>query len=92
MILGAWGALAPVWGRVSKVVSTKKNFYSKPVSQFGDMFRTFRDFLTLDFSFIFEVTLDSELYALWYRNGAQKETDFSAISGKGPREFRSAVF
>ena len=69
MILGARGALAPVWGRVSKVVSTKN---SKPLSHFGDIFRTFRDFLTLYFSFIFEVTSDTELYALWARKGAQK--------------------
>ena len=29
-------------------------------------------FFALDFSFVFEVTSDSELYALWCRKGAQK--------------------
>ena len=66
-ILGARGALAPVWGRVPKLVSKKTHFYSKGVSHFEDIFRTFRNFLTLDFSFIFEVTADSELCALWCR-------------------------
>ena len=39
----------------------------------GTLFRAFRDFLTIDFSFIFEVTSESELSALWRRKGAQKE-------------------
>ena len=73
MIFGARGALAPIWGRVPKVVSKKTHFYSKPVSHFESIFRTFRDCLTLDFLVMFEVTSDSELYALWCRKGAQKE-------------------
>ena len=129
MILGARGALAPVWGRVSKVASKKTHFDPKGPSHFGDIFRAFRDFLTLDFSVIFEVTSDSKLYALWCPKGAQKDVfgepfrsesevcceseneapvwtaapfsrfwdvkkaiDFSAISGRGPRELQSAVF
>ena len=72
MILGALGALAPVWGRVSKVVSKKTHFAAKGVTLLGALFRVFRHLLTLDFSFIFEVTSDSELYALGCRNGVQK--------------------
>ena len=36
-------------------------------------FELFGIFLTLNFSFIFGVTSESELYALWRRKGAQKE-------------------
>ena len=61
------------------------------------MFRAFRNFLTFDFSFIFEVTSDSELYALWYRKGTQKEvfgkpfrSDFEVsdvtVSGESEKE------
>ena len=92
MILGARGALAPVWGRVSKVVSKKTHFDPKGPSHFGDLFRVFRDLLTLDFSFIFEVTSDSELCALWWPKGAQKEvfgepfrSDFE-VSGESENE------
>ena len=92
MILGARGALAPVWGRVSKVVSKKTHFYSKGVSHFGDIFGVFPHFFALDFSFIFEVTSDSELYALWCRKGAQKEVfgepfrSDSEVSGESENE------
>ena len=51
----------------------KKYKSTKPLTLLGALFRVFRDFLTLDFSFIFEVTLDSEFYALWCRKDAQKE-------------------
>ena len=61
MILGARGALATVWGGVSYVVSTITHFYPQGASHFRDLFRTFRDFLTLDFAFIFELTSDAEL-------------------------------
>ena len=40
---------------------------------FGCLFQAFRQFPALDFSFIFEVTSDSELFALWWPKGAQKE-------------------
>ena len=36
-------------------------------------FGAFRDFLSFVFSFIFDVTSDSELYALWWPKGTQKE-------------------
>ena len=92
MILGARGALAPVWGRVSKVVSKKTHFGAKGGTLLRNLFRAFRHFLTLDFSFIFEVTSDSELYALWCRKGAQKEVfgepfriDFE-VSGESENE------
>ena len=39
----------------------------------GTLFQAFPLFLTLVFSFIFEVTSESELYALWCRKGTQKE-------------------
>ena len=61
MILGARGGLAPVWGRVPKAASKKHALATKPPTILGSLFRGFRDFLTLDFSFIFEVTSDSEL-------------------------------
>ena len=71
---------------------SKNHFGTKPVSHFGDLFQTFRDFLTLEFSFIFEVTSESELYALWCRKGAQKKvfgepfrSDFE-ISGESENE------
>ena len=92
MILEARGALAPVLGRVPKVVSTKNHFGTKPVSHFGHFFRTFRDFLTLEFSFIFEVTSESELYAFWCRKDAQKEVfgkpfrSDSEVSGESENE------
>ena len=91
-ILGARGALAPVWGGVSELASKKHRFATKPVTILGTLFRAFRDFLTLDFSFIFEVTSESELYALWCRKGAQKEVfgkpfrrDFE-VSGESENE------
>ena len=37
------------------------------------MLRAFRDLLSLVFSFIFDATSDSELYALWWPKGTQKE-------------------
>ena len=46
---------------------------TKPVTLLGVFFSVFRHFLTLDFSFIFEVTSDAELYALGCRKGTQKE-------------------
>ena len=61
--------LAPFWRRVSKLTPND----AKGLTLLGVFFRAFRHFLTLDFSFIFEVTSDSELYALWCRKGAQKE-------------------
>ena len=73
MILEARGALAPVCGRDSKVVSKKHAFATTPPTILGALFEAFRDFLTLDFSFIFEVTSQSELSALWRRKGAQKD-------------------
>ena len=69
MILGVRGALAPVWGRVSKLVSKRSPFDAKRLTHLGAIFRNIRLFLTLDFSFIFEVTSDSELRHF----GAQKE-------------------
>ena len=88
----ARGALAPVWGRVPKVVSKKTHFYSKGVFHFGNIFRVVRHFVALDFSFIFEVTSDPELYALWWPKGAQKEVfgepfrrDFE-VSGESENE------
>ena len=53
---------------------SKKTIKARNHLPFWELFfRVFRDFLTLDFSFIFEVTSESELYALWCRKGAQKE-------------------
>ena len=58
----------------------------------GILFRNIRVFLTLYFSVIFEVTSDSEFYALWCRKGAQKEvfgepfrSDFE-VSGESENE------
>ena len=67
-------------------------FVAKPVTLLGAFFRDIRGFLTLAFSFIFEVTSDSELYALWWPKGAQKEVfgepfrnDFE-VSGESENE------
>ena len=92
MILGARGALAPIRGGVSKVVSKKTHFGTKSLSHFGDTFRVFCKFVALKFSFIFEVTSDSEVYALWCRKGAQKEVfgepfrSDSEVSGESENE------
>ncbi len=62
------------------------------VTLLGVLFRAFRHLLTLDFPFIFEVTSDSELYALWCRKGAQKEVfgepfrSDSEVSGESENE------
>ena len=92
MILGARGALAPVWGRVSKVESKKNANGTKGFTLLGPLFRVFRHFLALDFSFIFEVTSDPELYALRRPKGAQKKVfgepfrrDFE-VSGESENE------
>ena len=92
MILGARGALAPVWGGVPKVVSTKTHFDPTSLSHFGNIFKVFRHFPTLDVSFISGLTSDSELYAHWCRKGAQKEVfgepfrrDFE-VSGESENE------
>ena len=92
LILGARGALAPVWGRVPKVVSKETISARNPPPILGICFRAFRHLLTLDFSFIFEVTSDSELCALWCRKGAQKEVfgepfrSDSEVSGESENE------
>ena len=92
MILAVMGALAPVWGRVSKVVSKTNPFAAKPVTHLGTLFRDIRHFLTFSFSVIFEVTSDSKLYALGWPKGAQKEvfgepfrSDFE-VSGESENE------
>ena len=70
----------------------KNHFGTRRVFHFGNIFRVFRDLLTLDFSFIFEVTSDSELCALWCRNGTQKEVSVepfrsdSEVSGENENE------
>ena len=70
----------------------KTHFGTKRVTLLGALFRAFRHFLTLDFSFIFEVTSDAELYALWCRKGAQKEVfgepfrSDSEVSGESENE------
>ncbi len=38
----------------------KNHFGTKPLTLLGALFRAFRHFMALDFSFIFEVTSDSE--------------------------------
>ena len=70
----------------------KNHFGTKPLTLLGAFFLVFRHFLTFDFSVIFEVTSDSELYALWCRKGAQKEVflepfrrDFE-VSGESENE------
>ena len=90
--MDARGALAPVWGRVPKVVSKKTHFYSKRVTHLGALFRDIRDFLTFYFSLIFELTSDSKLYALWWPKGSQKKvfgepfpSDFK-LSGESENE------
>ena len=92
MILGVRAALAPVWGRVSKLVSKKSPFDSKRLTLLGPFFRDIRQFVLLHFSFIFEVTSDSELCALWCRKRAQKkafgepfQSDFE-VSGESENE------
>ena len=87
MILGVRGALAPVWGRVSKVASKKSPFDPKPVTLFGAFFRDIRHFSTFNFSVIFEVISDAKLYALWCPKGARKEvfgepfrSDFGSVA------------
>ena len=54
-------------------VNKKHTFARKAFPLLGYIFLVFCHFLTFDFSFIFEVTSDSEFYALWCRKGAQKE-------------------
>ena len=51
----------------------KTTLRSRILTHFGALFRTIRDFLSFVFSFIFDVTSDSELYALWWPKGTQKE-------------------
>ena len=51
----------------------KHPFDSKSITLLGALFRDIRELLALDFSFIFELTSDSELCALWWPKGAQKE-------------------
>ena len=92
MILGVPAPLCTGLGQGLETGVQKNHFGTKPVSHFGDIFRVFRHFLTFDFSFIFEVTSDSELYALWCRKGAQKEvfgepfrSDFE-VSGESENE------
>ena len=92
MILGARGALAPVWGRVPKVVANKNHKSTKPLTLLGAFFRAFRDLLTFVFSFVFDVTSESKLYALWCRKGARKEVfgepfrSDSEVSGESENE------
>ena len=64
------------------------------VTLLGALFRAFRHFLTLDFSFIFEVTADTEFWTLWRRKGARKEVFWepfrsdSEVSGESENEAR----
>ena len=51
----------------------KNDFGTRLLTRPGALFRAFREFLTFDFSFIFGVTSDPELSALWCRKGAQNE-------------------
>ena len=46
---------------------------TKGLTLLGARFRAFRHFLTFDFSFIFGMAADTELWALWRRKGAQKK-------------------
>ena len=92
MILGARGGLAPVWGRVPKAASKKHAFATRSPSHFRHIFRVFPHFLSLDFSFILEVTADSEFQALWRRKCAQKKVfgeafrSDSEVSGESENE------
>ena len=68
--------LAPLCAALAHDLETgfpKHHFAAKGLTPLGALFRVFRYFLTLHFSLIFEVTSDSELYALWWPKGAQKE-------------------
>ena len=51
----------------------KNHFGAKGVTLLRDIFRVFRHFVTFDFSFIFDLTSDSELCALWWPKGAHEE-------------------
>ena len=51
----------------------KHHSAAKPLTLLGVFFRVFLQFLTFNFSFIFGVTADTELWALWRRKDAQKE-------------------
>ena len=90
--MGARGARAPVWGGVSELASKKTISARKASPLLGSLFQAFWHFLTLDFSFIFEVTSDSELCALWCRKGAQKKVfgepfrSDSEVSGESENE------
>ena len=70
----------------------KNNFGTRLLPLLGAFFRVVRHFLSLVFSFIFEVTSDFELYALWCRKGAQKEVfgepfrSDSEVSGESENE------
>ena len=59
----------------------KTRFRDETTNPFGSLFRVFRYFLTFDFSFIFEVTSESELSALWRWKGAQKEVSGEPFRG-----------
>ena len=89
---GDTGAALRRFGAGSRKWRQKNHFGTRSVTHLGALFRAFRDFLTLDFSFIFEVTSDSELYALWRRKGAQKEVfgelfrSDSEVSGESENE------
>ena len=69
----------------------KNHFGTRLLTLLGALFQVVRHFL-IEFSFIFEVTSDSELYALWCRKGAQKEVfgepfrSDSEVSGESENE------
>ena len=89
---GGPGRPCAALGQGSENGVKKNNFGTKPLTILEVFFRVFRHLLTLDFSVIFEVTSDSELYALWCRKGARKEvfgppfrSDFE-VSGESENE------
>ena len=73
MILGVPATLCARLGQGPESGVNKKPFRTRLLTLLGTHFRVFRHFVTLDFSFSFEVTSDSELCALWWPKGAHEE-------------------
>ena len=92
MILGVPAPLCTGLAQGLETGVQKNHFDPKGLTLLGTLFEVVRHFVALYFSVIFEVTSDSELYALWCRKGAQKEVfgepfrKDSEVSGESENE------